>query len=140
MSASFSIDSRELVKEIEALGETVAAETDRIVESNAQLFAADLPSRYPAIDGDLRQGVSFKKIADRVYRVASRAKHAHLFEFGTVRRFTAQTGASRGTMPAKPTFVPWAVKARARMLDQVKTYLRSVRAKGFTGTPEVRES
>jgi hypothetical protein len=140
MSAELQLDTAAFRAALEALGATADVELDRIVESNARLFAADLPSRYPAKDGGLRGGIQVKKRGPRRYQVRNAAPHAHLFEYGTVRRFTAGTGAYRGVMPAKPTFVPWAIRARARMLDQVRAFLRAVHVPGFTGSLETRES
>jgi len=134
VSASIRLDVSELRRDLAALGEAVAEETDRIVAANASLFAADLPSRYPAADGDLRDGVRMKRIAPRVYVVKSTARHAHLFELGTVRRFSGETGANRGSMPAKPTFVPWAIRWRERMIEQITSYVRAVKTRGFSGS------
>ena len=141
MSASFRVDISELRADLLALGAVADAETARIVESHARLFAADLPTRYPAgATGNLRGGVRLDKLGPRRFRVQNRAPHAHLYEFGTVRRFTSGSGANRGTMPARPVFVPQAIYWRTQMLQRTASWLRSLRVNGFRGTPEVRET
>lgn len=55
-------------------------------------------------------------------RARSGARHAHLYEWGTARRRTA-TGANRGVMPRRPTFVPIAIQERARFITLLQQIL-----------------
>ncbi|MGE0460901.1 MAG: HK97 gp10 family phage protein [Vicinamibacterales bacterium] len=136
----------DLIADLGRMGEDVQREAAGVVRSTAELMQAEVVRDYDEADGDLRRGVVVEPgrgvSADLALRwkVRSKAPHAHLYEFGTVQRFTAGTGANRGTMPAAPTFVPAAVRARARMVDRLTALLRRQRVKGMTGTMEVRPS
>jgi len=140
MSAKFTLNSSELFRDLRRMGMEADEETEKIVEAAARQFAADLPSHYPSYTGNLRKGVRLSKEGARRYRVRNVAYHVHLYEFGTVSRYTNETGAKRGTMPARPTFVPQAILARERMMAKVAGWLRGLKAKGFSGSPDVRQS
>jgi hypothetical protein len=141
MSATFSIDTKNLRARLEALADDVRdQELGPIVAQTAAAFAADLPSRYPAVEGDLRGGVRLQQRGPLAHQVKNTARHAHLYEHGTIRRFTARAGAFRGVMPAQPVFVPWAIRWRARMVEAVANRLRALRVPGFDGTLGARES
>lgn len=145
MSASFSLDGvKELQAALHALPNKLAQEElGPIVLSSAEGLASELKSSYAKVTGTLANRVVVEKgRAANGLRVIVRSKapHAHLYEYGTVSRFTNETGAARGSMPAKPTFVPAAVRWRARMMRATKDTLMRLRVPGFTGSPEVRES
>lgn len=145
MSASLQLDGvAEMRAALEALPETLAREElGPIVRATADGLVSELKATYPKHDGvladrvvveDSRAGTGLRA------KVRSKAPHAHLYEYGTVRRFTARTGANRGTMPARPVFVPAAIRWRARMLRATVDALRRLKIPGFSGSPEVRES
>lgn len=146
MSAGFQIEGfDELSRVIEALPEDFSRrELAPVVRSHSDGLATELRSAYTlGGTGTLASRVSVEPGKDAFglrMKVRSRAPHAHLYEFGTVQRFTAGTGANRGTMPAKPTFIPAAIRWRERMKRAAKTALQSLRVPGFRGSPEVRES
>jgi hypothetical protein len=51
-----------------------------------------------------------------------------------------RNGANRGTMPRANVFVPAAIRWRESMVRKVLASLRSMRIRGFSGSPEVRQS
>ena len=144
MSASFTIDGlKELRDALEALPEQFTqTELKPLIKASAEGLQAELKSSYRKREGVLADRVVIEARDPRglALRVRSKAPHAHLYEYGTIRRFTRGTGAFRGTMPATPTLVPAAIRWRRRMLEQTKAALRRMRIPGFTGSAEVRES
>ena len=142
MSASFTITGLdELRNVLEDLPERLKSqEIGPIIRATADGLASELKSAYPTVTGTLVNRITVEKKDELRARVRNRAPHAHLYEYGTVRRYTAGTGANRGTMPAKPTFVPAAVRWRARMMRAVKGSLQRLRIPGFRGSMDVRES
>lgn len=132
----------ELIADLGRMGHDVERDAGGIVLRTADAMANDVIGGYPVKEGGLRAGVVVEKSAASPTRVKVRSKspHAHLFENGTVQRHTAGTGANRGTMPAKPTFVPAAVRARRRMTEELVGLVRRQKVRGMTGTLEVREA
>ena len=121
-----------LLADLQALGPTVSREAGNIIQATTNSMALDVKSSYPSDDGDLRKGVVIDDRGPLVKRVRSRAKHAHIFERGTVRRRT-HTGADRGTMPPGNVFVPRAIKWRARMVDQLVNMVERQKVRGMDG-------
>lgn len=122
----------ELKRALRDLPEDLAGEAQHIVEGAANSAAAEIKHGYPVKTGHLRDGLTVThfesgKVAAGAI-VKNRAKHSHLFEFGTHRRHNAK-GANRGTMPAAHKFVPIAIKARRRMYGLLADMLRR---HGFT--------
>jgi HK97 gp10 family phage protein len=136
-----------LIADLARMGEAVQRESAGIVKSTADLMKAEVVRDYPVADGELRRRVVVEQgrrgdgeNSSLRWKVRSKAPHAHLVEYGTVQRFTNDTGANRGTMPAKPVFVPAAVRARARMVRELVGIVRKQRVKGMTGSLEVRQA
>jgi hypothetical protein len=127
-----------LISGLARMDDRVKAQAHTLVRDTAQLFAADLPSRYPSRTGNLRAGVRTKRVSDLRFKVSSRAPHAHLFEYGTGVRSTASTGANRGRMEGKPTFIPRATSARARMVNSLIQMLVRQTVPGMTGHMDVQ--
>ena len=146
MSAGFQLEGfDDLSRAIEALPEDLSRrELAPVVRSHSEGLAGELRSFYDkGGTGTLASRVVVEPGKDARglrMKVRSKAPHAHLYEFGTIQRFTAGTGANRGTMPAQPTFIPAAIRWRDRMKRAAKTALQSLRVPGFTGSPGVRES
>lgn len=150
MSASVHLDVRAMVETLERLPRELSQqELAPLIRASAEDLATDVRRAYANTKrtsrnpGTLASRVVVEPGRDELglrAKVRSKAPHAHFYEYGTVARFTNQTGAARGSMPALPTFVPAAVRARERMIRAAKTVLRRLRIPGFTGTPEVRES
>lgn len=146
MSAGFQLEGFDaLSRALETLPEDLSRrELAPVVRSHSDGLATELRSSYDqGGTGTLAARVVVEAGRDprglRV-KVRSKAPHAHLYEYGTIQRFTSGTGANRGTMPAKPTFIPAAIRWRERMKRATKTVLQSLRVPGFHGSPEVRES
>jgi len=142
MSAEFKLDGMD---EIRAALRTLPEQMTReewgpIVTDAAGGMVGDLKAVYPRVSGALAGGVVVEHVSPLVAKVKSTAPHAHLYEYGTIARFTKDTGAARGAMPAKNVFAPAAIRWRERMVQRTKDSLRRMRIPGFTGTPEVRES
>lgn len=135
----------ELIADLGKLGEAAQREGAVVVQQAATSMASELQSAYPSHEGVLRGRVVVENRSAGSgpalrWKVRSKAPHAHLYEYGTVRRFTADTGANRGTMPATPTFVPAAIRTRRRMVEGLKAVIRRQRVRGMTGQLEVREA
>lgn len=133
-----------LIAGLGRMGETVQHEASGIVRATAQLMRATVQSKYPRKSGVLQDRVIAEESSapgpSLRWKVRSKAPHAHLFEEGTVERFLASNGASRGRMPATPTFVPEAVAARGRMRRQLIDLVNRQTVPHMTGRAEVRET
>ncbi len=125
----------QLIRDLEELPEALKGETAKILEGAANGMAAAVRQQYPFKTGNLVRHVVIVRDDPLRVRVRNTAKHAHLYEYGTVRRQTNSTGANRGTMPARPVFVPAAVRHRKRMLEDLQGMLRRAKVRGMTGTP-----
>jgi hypothetical protein len=136
-----------LIRALQQLPAELRQEAEGVVNATADLMAAEVRQTYEQHrhTGNLAAHVVVEKGTERAggelrAQVRSTAKHAHLFERGTVQRFTAGKGANRGTMPATPVFVPAAVRSRRRMVDRLVGILRRAKVLGMDGIMEVRES
>lgn len=144
-----------LIRDLERMDDDVRTEAAGVVQATAQLMKADVERAYAKDAGDLQRGLVVEEMTRGQYarvdgtralhgtlrwKVRSKAPHAHLYEYGTVQRFTASTGANRGTMPAKPTFVPAAVRARQRMQRELEGVVQRQRVKGMVGAMELKRS
>lgn len=146
----------DLIRDLERMDADVQTEAAGIVQATAQLMKADVERGYAKADGDLQRGLVVEEMTRGQYardssglrtlhgtlrwKVRSKALHAHLYEYGTAQRSTNSTGANRGAMPAKPTFVPAAVRARQRMHRELEGVVQRQRVKGMNGTMELRRS
>ena len=143
MSAGLELDGmKELQAALRELPSTLRSETlQPVVDAAATDLVAEVKGAYAKVTGNLADGVVQEKMRDQIGRkVRSKAPHAHLYEYGTINRYTNKTGARRGVMPAQPTFVPAAIRARIRMVAAAKSALRAMKVPGFDGSLEVRES
>jgi hypothetical protein len=114
----------------------LAGEADGIVTAAAEGTKSDVVAAYPEVTGNLKRGVTVKteRSAFGVSAVVkSNAKHSHLYEFGSQMRHT-DIGANRGAMPARPVFVPVAMRRRKAMYEGLKGLLRRA---GFTLSGDV---
>lgn len=129
----------QLIADLQALGPKCAGESGKIVPAHANSAAVDIRSSYPVVEGNLRDGVTVEDRGPLVKQVVNKAPHAHIYERGTVARYTHSTGAGRGTMPAGNKFIPRAIKWRARMNEQLVNMVRRQKVRGMTGTLDVVE-
>lgn len=146
----FSSAMGELIRGLGQMSEHVQSEAAGLVRSTAEVMAARVRSRYTRRTGTLQDRVMVEAASrgqesagvsgSLRWKVRSRAPHAHLYERGTIERVIASTGASRGRMPAKPTFVPEAVRARARMRQELIALVQRQTVPHMTGRLEVRAS
>lgn len=132
MSASIRWEGLdELRAALRSLPDDLATEAEGIVLGEAQAAHDEILASYTERTGNLKAGMFLFKSAVSRYGVGvvvmNRAKHSHLFEYGTQVRHTA-AGAHRGVMPAAPAglrFVPKIIRHRARMYDRLKALLVS---------------
>lgn len=136
-----------LINGLQRMGEHVQTEAAGIARSTAQIMAARVRPKYARRTGTLQDRVVVEEMARGDggaaalrWRVRSRAPHSHLYERGTLERFVASTGARRGRMPARPVFVPEAVRARGRMHQELIALVARQTVPGMTGRLEVRAS
>jgi hypothetical protein len=110
------------------------------IHTAAETMVAELDNEYPEVTGALKRGVKIERVNAFFVRVKNTARHAELYERGTVQRFTADKGANRGTMPAGKVFIPAAIKARAKMDADIIQSVRRAKVPGMTGTLDVVET
>ena len=116
---SFSWQFLSLLRaQLSAMPGALADEAVPIIQSTADQAAETIRQQYPVSEGVLRRSVRVRglrrKGASVSIAVVSTAQHAHLFEYGTVRRSNLK-GSNRGTMPAKPVVSAVAPRARRTM-------------------------
>ncbi len=143
MSAGLEMDGIvELRAALRELPATLRNETlGPVVSEAAEGMAGDLKSSYAKVTGTLADRVVVEQRGDPLRaKVRTKAPHAHLYEYGTIQRFTKGTGANRGSMPARPTFIPAAIRWRTRMVSAAKSALRALKVPGCEGSVSVRES
>lgn len=123
-------------EELRALPEDIANEAGGIVLAHASDAAQGIRAAYPqGKTGNLRRGVTIQqKHSGRAgvsAIVRSRAKHASIFEKGTVQRHTKK-GANRGAMPQpqeSERMIPVVVRTRGRLMAAL---IDLVQRAGFT--------
>ena len=131
MSTRLHLDGlTELIHALRQLPEELTAEADTIIRTHADQAKREIQTAYPdGPTGNLKRGVTVEHNASKFSThaiVRSRAKHAHLWEFGTKRRHTGR-GAHRGVMPPGPSgqrMIPIAMRTRRKMLDALTDLVR----------------
>ena len=98
-----------------------------IVVDHAKDAYEDIYAAYPSRTGNLREHLRLT-IEDGgrygvLVRLRNTAKHAHIFEFGTVARHSSIR--STGIMPAGRVFVPRAIRHRHAMYAEIIAYLKT---------------
>lgn len=122
----------ELRQALRDLPADLTNEASVIVQAHADDAAGQIRDVYQEhrVTGHLAGGVtvdrSHSAFTTRAI-VRSKAKHAHLFEFGSQLRHH-DSGKSVGAMPARPTVIPIAQRTRRRM---VAVLVNLVRKAGF---------
>lgn len=124
----------ELRAVLRQLPEETAQEANVIAFAHAQLAKQQIQAAYPqGKTGNLRHGVTVTRADQRFSAraiVRSRAKHAHLFEYGTKTRKT-KAGWNRGRMPEAPptqAMIPIVIRQRRAM---VRALIDLVRRSGL---------
>lgn len=104
--------------QLSAMPGALADEAVPIIQTAAEQAAEKIKQAYPVVEGNLRRGVKVRGLrregAAVSIAVVSTAPHAHLYEYGTVRRANLK-GANRGTMPARPVVSAVAPRSRRTM-------------------------
>lgn len=117
---------RELREALRNLPSELTEEANTIIRAQAEDAKREIQNAYPRDSGNLARGVTVEMNSSAFTAnalVRSRARHAHLFEFGSQVRRTHH-GASRGIMPAKPTFIPVMVRKRKLLGQALRTLLQ----------------
>jgi hypothetical protein len=121
----------ELITALRHLPEELTTDAADIVAGAAEHAQREVQTAYPeGPTGNLKRGVVREQNKSKFTTAAivrSRAKHAWLFEKGSVQRQTA-TGANRGRMPEAPAdkqMIPIVIRNRRRMVDQLKDLVRT---------------
>jgi hypothetical protein len=146
----------ELIRALQSLPDELQREADGVVQIAAETTANDVRNAYFKAQktatkwgrlrddaGALANGVVIRRPRDgrkgSRAQVKSTAKHAHLYEFGTVQRFLSSNGANRGTMPPQPVFIPAAIRNRKWMVAKLTEIVNGKRLPGTQGSADVRE-
>jgi hypothetical protein len=124
----FEWDFSEIRAALRQLPADLRREGGRIVESNAKAAAVQVRTNYLAHSRTdaLVNGVSAEPAESGPLGVAwvvlSKARHSHLFEYGTsTRQNYTKNDANRGSMPAAPpghAFVPVVLRVRREMYNR----------------------
>lgn len=131
----------EYLKELVNLPQVLVGEAGHLTEGTVNGLVVDVRSAYSSHvhTGNLRNRVVIAPARPRGARlftgmvVKSTARHATIFEKGTDPRRTKR-GFNRGTMPAADLFVPLAMRARRRLVDQFRQLLLRHGASSVTVT------
>lgn len=124
---SARLDLATALRRLEALGDVVRESVRQGASEAANRMAAELGGLYPqGPTGNLRRGLRVEHGRRGSY-VLSRARHAHLYEWGTrPRKNYTRQGANRGVMPAAHVFVPNAMRARDAYIDGLTRLIADV--------------
>lgn len=118
----------QLKRDLRNLPTELREEAKNIVLDTANAAATEIRSAYPSRKGRLRNGITARLIAVGPYgsgaMAQNRARHAYLYEYGTVPRQTSK-GWNRGRMPEAnpPIFVPKVIRHRRAMYQKLKDLL-----------------
>jgi hypothetical protein len=132
MSDSAFAGLDDLINDLNQLSPQLKGEASKDKTAAANAMASEILQEYAMVDGDLVRGVEVTDEGPLVARVRSRAPHATLYEFGTVQRYNNKNQ-NRGTMPAKATFIPAAVRQRRRMMQKFQALISRMKVRGMTG-------
>jgi len=125
----------ELRAELRNLAPMLRAQAQGLVFDAADRAKAEIVAAYPQRTGNLRRGVTIQKDFGQFYvavQIRSRAKHAWLYEHGSVaRHYVTVDGRDHltGSMPARPTFEPIMARRRRALNDAL---IELVRSQGLT--------
>jgi len=111
----------------------LAAQAQAALVAHATTVAAAIAAAYPVRSGELAAGMSVKsqprKTKARVV-IHNRARYALIYDIGwRTPRTTKKGKANRGTMPARPTFIPRVMQARIDLVPKIAAIMR---AEGLT--------
>jgi hypothetical protein len=126
----------ELIAQLTSAPAEIRAEGMTILREETEGCAQEIRNAYAqhSKSGKLERGVGteFPSTSVLVGIVRSKARHSHLFEFGTKQRRTS-SGANRGVMPAvnPAVVVPIARRRRERMLTRL---MEMMKRRGFQVT------
>lgn len=117
----------EFLRDFGSIPERLHTDGMGIIREETEGAAVEIAQAYPRKTGTLAKRVKtfYPSTTILVGLVRSMAPHAHLYEFGTKQRKTAN-GANRGVMPAAnpEVVVPIARRRRARMARRMVDMLR----------------
>lgn len=127
-----------LLEGLRRLPTQIEAEASHFVHEAAETMAAEVRNEYGVKTGNLVGHVTVTHENPFRSTVKSTARHALMYERGTVERHWAQ-GKSTGAMPKGNVFIPAAIKARAQMVENLTRVVERQTVPGMTGRLDVTE-
>jgi hypothetical protein len=123
----------EFRKAMHELPSRLRAEATAINVSEASAAMNTIAAGYPVKTRTLKAGLRLEQQSNPYgssVKIRNLALHSALYEYGSEMRYTDE-GAKRGKMPARPLFIPTAIRHRRRAVSRIVDKLRS---EGFTIT------
>lgn len=127
-----------LIDDLRRMPTTIERDASIHVHAAADVMASEVRNEYAVRTGKLQSGVKVTRVNAFRAIVRSTARHAHIYERGSVERQHA-SGKGVGAMPPANVFIPAAIKARAHMVEQLKRTVASQTVRGMTGRLDVQE-
>lgn len=124
--------------QLSTLAADLVEEADGILQETAEAAQVEIIAAYPRVTGNLRRGVKLRKARGSFLGGAilkQTAPHGHLYEHGTVVRYT-DGGAHRGRMSATPTFGPIAAAHQRRAMVALSARIKAHGAERVEGDPD----
>ena len=110
------------------------------VQEAAETMASEVRGEYPTVTGNLARGVRVTRVNAFRAIVRSTARHAWLYEKGSVARRHASGKVGRQDARGDAeVFIPAAIKARQHMTEQLVRVVESQTVRGMTGRLTVQE-
>jgi hypothetical protein len=128
----------ELIEDLGRLPSRIEADASVIIHEAADIMATEVRNEYPEVTGALDRGVKVERVNPFRARVKSTARHAYLYERGSVERMWA-SGKKTGSMPPANVFIPAAIKARRQMVERLTRLIERQTVRGMTGRLEVKD-
>lgn len=115
-------------QQLQQLPTALAEQAEAVVTRTAQAARDEVAAAYPRRVGTLADSVVVQDLGvtgpgTSAALVKNTAKHAHWFEYGTQARHSS-IGA-RGSMPARPTFIPITRSHQREMVQALTALLRA---------------
>jgi hypothetical protein len=127
-----------LIDDLRRMPTRIEQEASWHVHNAADTMAAEVRAEYPEVTGHLKRGIKVQRVNAFRAVVKSTARHAFIYERGTVERSHA-SGKSVGAMPPANVFIPAAIKARRHMTEQLIRVVESQTVRGMTGRLNVKD-
>ena len=127
-----------LLEDLRRMPTALESAASELVHTAADTMHAEVVNEYPEVTGNLESHVTVVRVNAYRAEVRSTAKHALLYERGSVERMHA-SGKSVGAMPKANVFIPAAIKARRHMERQIIKAVESYTVRGMSGRLAVKD-